>query len=165
MSALESLIGASLNVSAVVFSEVGKVALSYMRDMGFPTKIGRFDLAKILNASEASVDERLLKIDNARQNLSEALQAIEELADQAGKQKQELETLTAAVTNALNEKAAATDELAQIRGLVSLDTRAVRKALEVPTRTQRWLERFIAFAFGIGASFLASIIYEWWKSL
>ncbi|MER8826709.1 hypothetical protein NKH73_11890 [Mesorhizobium sp. M0938] len=106
----------------------GKVIISYLRDLGFPTTIGKFDLAKMLDDSETSVDERLLKIDQARQNLADALGAIEDLSTQANRQKSELEALTVAVANALDEKTVATSELSAIRTLASLDTRAMQKA-------------------------------------
>lgn len=152
-------------IAASTQRELAKAVLSYMRDLGFPTKIGRLDLWQMLNASEASLDERLLKIDSARQNMAEALEAIDELAKTAAHQKSELESLTAAVANAAQQKAIASVELTEVRALASLDTQAVRKALDVPSRTQRWLERLIAFALGIAASFVASIAYEWWKAV
>lgn len=140
---------------------LAKALISYLRDLGFPMKIGQYDLTRVLDASEASLDERLSKIDSARQNLSEALQAIDQLAESAEAQKNELASLTAAVARALQQKANVSDELQQVRALASLDTQAVRRALDVPSRTQRWVERLIAFLLGIGASLLASVLFEW----
>ncbi|MDX8523059.1 hypothetical protein RFM68_00950 [Mesorhizobium sp. MSK_1335] len=154
----------SLSALAAGFTgQLGKVFLSYIRDLGFPTKIGKFDLATILDDSEASVDERLLKIDQARQNLTEALSAIEELGSQAGRQKAELEILTAAIAQAANEKAAATNELTTIRTLSNLDTQAVQRAFAIPTRSQRWFERGFSFCLGIVASLIASFVFDWWR--
>ncbi|TPM98123.1 hypothetical protein [Mesorhizobium sp. B2-1-3A] len=163
MSVGPDVIGALSALGAGFTSQLGKVLLSYLRDLGFPTKIGKFDLAKILDDSESSVDERLLKIDQARQNLTDALSAIEELGSQASRQKAELEVLTAAVAHAASEKAAVTNELTTIRTLANLDTRSVQRAFAVPTRSQRWFERGFSFCLGILASLIASFIFDWWR--
>lgn len=163
MSLGPEIAGALAALGASFTGLFGKVIISYLKDLGFPMKIGKFDLEKILDASEASVDERLQKIDRARQNLADALGAIEELSKQANQQKSELEALTTAVATVTNEKDVATSELAAIRTLANLDAKAVQKAFQMPTRSQRWFERGFSFCLGVIASLIASFIFDWWK--
>jgi hypothetical protein len=153
---LETFIG-TFNVA------LARAFISLLRDLGVPLKFGSIDLVAMLGKADASIDERLGKIDQARDSLTEALSAIDELGRQAARQKSELEALTAAVATTASKRIEETERLQTIKALSNLDTRTVRAALDVPTRLQRWIERGLAFALGVGASFIASILYELWK--
>lgn len=144
-----------------VASALGRAALSLLRDLGVPTKIGNYNLLDIYADSGKTIDARLQKIDSARQNLAEALQAIDELADTAAQQKREMEDLSRIVEATAVQKGMVENELATLRSLARLDATSVRKVLEVPNFWQRWMERLIGFAFGVVASILASYIFGW----
>jgi|GEM_PF-6343194 len=106
------------------------------------------------------IDARLGKIYTARENLIEALEAIDELQLQADFQKAEFERLRQAVEAASSQKVdieTSTEELSQLEGM-RVDT--IRKAFNLPTRKQIWIGYLISFVVGITTAFLASLGYE-----
>lgn len=109
---------------------------------------------------EASVDERLAKIEAARSSLLDALTAVDELKNKAEENKADLEYLTKQIHAAEENKADLSEQLKTLKSISELDSEQVRTVLKLPTRLSIWTERVIAFLLGIAASILASIIYE-----
>lgn len=107
-----------------------------------------------------NVDTRIAKIEVARENLAEAIAAVDELKDLAEENKRDLEFLTAQIQRAQENKASVSDELEALKGLAALDSEAVRKVLKLPTRVSIWTERVIAFLFGVISSIIASYLYD-----
>lgn len=151
-------------ISGVILGEVldalTGASVSLLRDLGIKAKLGPFDLSIAVGQSRETVDERLKKIDAARQNMREALEAIDELGIQADRNKAELSTLAAAIAAAKDQKSTLVTEAQALEALKAIETEAVRKALGVPTKAQRWAERGIAFLLGVLGSYVASVLWQ-----
>ena len=111
--------------------------------------------------ASGSIDERISKIDSARENLRDALAAMEDMHVEAKENRRALNALKQSIAETENQHAAASTKLDNIRTLATLDTVAVRNALGVATPAQRWVERGLAFVLGVVASLLASWIWSW----
>lgn len=107
-----------------------------------------------------SIDTRLSKIELAKQNLKDALSAVDQLKAEAEKSKGELEDVVQRLAEAHNKKKDVESEIAAASALAISQTAAVRKVLGVPSRAQRWAERCLAFALGFAASLLASWVWS-----
>lgn len=107
-----------------------------------------------------SIDERLQKIELARQSLSDALEAVESLRKSAEENKRDLSDITGAIEKAQLQKRGVSEELEALKGIAAMESVAVRKALKLPNAVDLWRERIIAFLFGIGASVLATVVWE-----
>jgi hypothetical protein len=110
--------------------------------------------------ANATIDDRLAKIESARESLVEALSAVDELKERAQENKRDLEFLTEQIQRAEIDKKSLSGELQTLKGIASLDSESVRKVLRLPTKVSIWTERVIAFGLGILASTIASLIYE-----
>jgi hypothetical protein len=117
-------------------------------------------IIRVFEGPVASVDERISKIDSARANLLEGLQAIDGLKLEAEANKRELEIALLKLEQIQSQRAAAEKELDTINEIALADTSALRKAIGIPGQAQVWADRFFGFISGIFASLLASII--WW---
>jgi uncharacterized protein (DUF3084 family) len=124
------------------------------------SEVTAFDLSIAVGQSRETVDERLKKIDAARKNMREALEAIDELGFQADRNKAELSTLATAIAAAKDQKSTLITEAQALEALKAIETEAVRKALGVPTKAQRWAERGIAFLLGVLGSYIASVLWQ-----
>ncbi|MGM4928071.1 hypothetical protein [Tardiphaga sp. 619_E2_N8_5] len=147
-----------VNVLVVIFNK--QMRLVGLGEVRIKTKEGRIKLL-VGDATEASVDERIAKIESARTSLTEALSAIDELKERAEENKQDLEFLTKQIERAELDKANLSGELQTLKGLAALDSDSVRRVLKLPTRVSIWTERVIAFLFGVAASTVASLLYEY----
>lgn len=161
MSLESTLAVVSTAISGFV-SIYGRVFTLLLRDIGFSVKVGNIDIGTYLNQREESVDDRLKKIEVAKSNLQDALEAMDELGLQAASHKREFEQLKISLVNLSEKKLSASAELDAIRDLAKLDTGVVQRALGVPSKRQRWAERAFSFVLGFAASFVASIAYEYW---
>jgi hypothetical protein len=152
----------------VVGKDVGRLVIKFLRayfrtldhifGAAFTRKIDR--VLSIFEGPEASVDERIAKIDVARDNLLEGLQAIDELKREAQENKRELAIAIQTIENLEQERSVAEKELRAIRGIADADTSMLRKVIGVPSQTQIWKERLFGFVSGVMASVVASFI--WW---
>lgn len=147
-----------INVLIVLFNK--QMRIIGLKELRIKTNEGRLQFL-VGEASEVSVDERITKIETARTSLLDALSAVDQLKQQAEENKQDLEYLTRQIERAEADKAHLSDELATLKGIAALDSESVRKALRLPTRVSIWTERVIAFGFGIAASTIASLVYEY----
>jgi hypothetical protein len=145
------------NVIIVLFNK--QMKLIGLSEIKIKTNEGRLKLM-VGDAPEASVDERIAKIEAARASLLEALSAVDQLKQRADENKQDLEYLTKQIERAEADKATISDELQTLKGLAALDSQAVRKVLKLPTRVSIWTERVIAFLFGVISSIVASYLYD-----
>jgi 3-methyladenine DNA glycosylase/8-oxoguanine DNA glycosylase len=109
---------------------------------------------------QETIDQRIAKIDAARQSLSEAVEAVDSLKVTAEQNKLDLQELTTAIERAESEKASLHVQLAALKDMAAMDGDAVRTALKLPTSVDIWRERIISFLFGIGASVAAAFVWE-----
>jgi hypothetical protein len=117
-------------------------------------------ILRVFEGPVATVDERISKIDSARTNLVEGLQAIDELKIEAEANKRELAVALRRLEEIQEQKDKAEKELGAIHDIAAADTSALRKAIGIPGLAQMWADRFFGFISGIFASLLASVI--WW---
>lgn len=107
-----------------------------------------------------SIDDRIAKIDAARANLAEALDAIDELKIAAKDNKADLEAALEQLGQTHAAKFAAERELSVVRKIADSDVEVFRRLAGVPSTSQIAKERALGFIFGVIASLLASGI--WW---
>jgi hypothetical protein len=161
---LKLLIAVFCNILEVLYNSLIDVARQFYgykipRLRVRPKTGGGIDLKFDEGTLTKTVDARIEKIDTARQNLAEAIDAIDELKSIAEENKRDLEFLTEQIQRAEENKLTVSEELQTLKGLAALDSRAVRKAL-MPTRVSIWTERVIAFGAGVVSSIVASYIYD-----
>tara|TARA_B110001450_G_C17623331_1_gene482101 strand:+ start:966 stop:1466 length:501 start_codon:yes stop_codon:yes gene_type:complete len=113
------------------------------------------------NDSE-SVDQRIRKIDQARENLVSALTAVDELKNKADINKQEANEIKAKVDTLTSEKTLADTELQEIKKVTGSTVDAFQRVAGVPSRNQIAKERFVGFGLGVIASLLATLAWEKW---
>lgn len=107
-----------------------------------------------------TIDERIAKIDIARENLAESLRAIDELKVAAEDNKKELQEALAKFQLLEKQKANAEIELQEIKRIAQADVETFRKLAGVPTEPEVRKERIIGFVSGVLASlFAAGLIY------
>ncbi|HJW40460.1 MAG TPA: hypothetical protein VJ476_04425 [Rhizomicrobium sp.] len=125
-------------------------------------RVGAAGLEVEFRPSEETIDKRLARISAARENLIEALEAVDELESAAKKNKRDLEQLNSALAEAEKQKGDVHAQLNALKQIAVLDGGAVRKSLGLPTTLDIWRDRTIAFASGVLASLLAAWL---WKAL
>ena len=109
---------------------------------------------------EASIDERIRKIDVARANLVEGLSAIDELRKSAEDNKKEVKAALEQLAMLEQDKADLQEKLDSVRQVISRDVQAFREVAGVPSPSGIRRERVIGFVGGVVASIVASgIIY------
>ncbi len=111
--------------------------------------------------SHDSVDERLQKIETARESLAEAIVAVDALKSAAEENKRDLERLNVAIEQAESQKQSLSTELSTLKEIAAIDGDALRRALGLPTRLDVWRDRIVAFLLGVAASVVAAFLWEW----
>ena len=113
----------------------------------------------LLNSTKSSLDERLRKIEVAKTNLEDALEAIDELKNEAKRNQDALTQLTKKLDEREREKGALDAKLVELRTLSDVSAFTMQQVFRIPTRASVWAERAIGFGIGVGASIAASMIY------
>lgn len=107
-----------------------------------------------------SVDHRVARLDEARNALMEGLQAIDELREEADRNKADLAKALAELSNVQVSKATAERELDAVKEAVNVDIEVFRSIARIPDEAQIKRERLVGFVTGVLASIVASVI--WW---
>ena len=108
--------------------------------------------------TKGSIDERIAKIDAAKTNLMESLQAIDELKEEAERNKKEIIIAVEQVNRLEKDKTHLQSELEAIRTIVEADVSAFRQVAGLgPSEIRR--ERLLGFLSGVIASLIASSIF------
>jgi chromosome segregation ATPase len=102
-----------------------------------------------------SIDERIEKLDVAREHLADALLAIDDLKNTAKDSKIELAELQNRFTVLEEQKASAESKLEEIQIVTRSDIEAFRTLAGIPNVRR---ERFIGFVSGLVASLIATAI-------
>ena len=110
-----------------------------------------------------NVELRLAKIESARENLAEALAAMDDLKSAAEENKRDLDRLNEAITSAQAEKEGLTAQLNTMKQLATLDSEFVRQVLRVPGAVEMWRERIYGFGSGIAGSIISSYVWDWFQ--
>lgn len=119
------------------------------------------DLIELVAKKEAgNVDIRLAKIEAARDNLLEALNAIDEIKATAQEHKRELQTIQQSVVKIVEERDDLIADKALLEQMTSAERDRLRKMLGVPTRLQSILIWITTFVFGGIVSWLLTYAYD-----
>ncbi|PIA70324.1 hypothetical protein CDR19_16610 [Ectopseudomonas toyotomiensis] len=108
--------------------------------------------------AQQSLDQRVAKLDAARANLVDGIQAIDQLMAEAQKNKTEIAEAAQQISRLKADKQTLAEELSAIKSVVTADVDAFRKIAGVPTVGDIRRERLIGFASGITASLIASAL-------
>lgn len=114
---------------------------------------------------EENIDERIRKIDAARENLSDAISAVDELRREADENKIELERALVQIDVLRTQKESINAELDTLKQVANADTDAFRKLVGIPSRSAVWRERGLGFVSGVIASVIASFIFLFLQKL
>lgn len=112
------------------------------------------------DSQHETIDARLAKIEVARRNLAEALEAIDELKSAAEANQAELVIALERLRDAQDQRASAEKEVQAVRSIAQTDVEVFRKLAGVPSKMEIAKERLIGFILGVLASVIASFI--WW---
>lgn len=137
------------------FETFEKLILALSPDYRRPNLINKF----ILDEPDRNIDERIRKIDIARDNLKDALGAIDEIRSQADRNKNELEQALLRLQVVHEQKAKIDEELFTLKQIAEADTSAFRKVVGLPSKGDLWRERLVGFASGVLASVVASFAF------
>ena len=103
----------------------------------------------------SSATERLKKLDDARESLIEGLQAIDELKEEASRNKIEADNALQQILELQNSKASLEQELQHVQNLITADITTFRKVAGL-SESDIQKERILGFISGVLASILAS---------
>lgn len=120
------------------------------------SKVNILGLEISLDEDKGSIDERIKKIEAAKQNLLDGLSAIKELEKEAEKNKYELENALIKLSKIKTDKINLEAELNNIKQVISSDVSTFQKLAGVPTEKEKRKERIIGFFSGIIASIISA---------
>jgi len=109
---------------------------------------GKIDVKFTTPFSQDSIDVSLAKIETARQALTEALTAMDELKITAEENKRDLKALTNSIARAESDKADLRAQLDALKKIAAIDTEAMQEVLGIPTEVDKWRERIWGFMVG-----------------
>ncbi|TYR35245.1 hypothetical protein FY036_02935 [Mesorhizobium microcysteis] len=145
----------------VVFArQVFSAVAAIVADMLIPGGRETLEKTGLLKSTKSSLDDRILKIEAARANLSEALEAIDELKGEAQRNQAALAELRRTLVQREEEKGQLDAKLSELRALTEISASTVQDVFRVPTRASIWAERVIGFVIGVAASVAASFVYS-----
>ncbi len=122
------------------------------------TKVRVLGVEISINNSTGSIDERIKKIEVAKQNLMEGLSAIKELETEAENNKKEVRKALLQIESLKANKDNLEEELQSIKKVISSDVTAFKKIAGIPSEKQKKKDRYLGFVSGVIASILASIV-------
>ena len=105
-----------------------------------------------------TVDERLAKINAARSNLRDVLEAMDELEREAKRSKTHVDWMRFRLAEIESSKESAEKELEDIKNIINVDVESFRRVAGIPSSGQVRRQRFLGFLSGVFASILAALI-------
>jgi len=106
----------------------------------------------------SSIDDRIKKIELAKQNLLEGLSAIEQLQKEAENNRQEVQQALKKLGELEANKTSLLEEVQSIKEVINSDVSAFQKIARIPDEKQIRRERFIGFVSGIVSSIIATAL-------
>lgn len=103
-----------------------------------------------------SIDDRIAKIDEARNNLVEVLNAIDELRSAAEQNRHDAEVALRQLEKLEQDKASLEKELASVRGIIDADVTTFKQIAGIPSADDIRRERVLGFVTGVISSVVAS---------
>lgn len=114
---------------------------------------------KSVSNNQVNIDDQLLRIDQAKKTLLESLKTIEDLKIATEESKKEANKALLQLANLEDKKGNLQNEVAGLKKLINSDVDAFRQLAGIPTQKDIRRERLWGFAYGIGASLIASMIF------
>lgn len=143
----------------IMASRLGRAALRILvGSLGGGLGADIFD--SIVRRESGDVDKRLAKIEAARENLLEALTAIDEIKATAQEHKRELEVIRNSVVELGNENDRLAADKKLLVQMTSAERERLREMLGVPTRLQATLMWVGTFLFGSISTWFLTYAYE-----
>lgn len=109
---------------------------------------------------ETNIDERIRKIELARENLTDALGAIDDLKLSAQRNKIELETLRQALHDASLHKLSLDDKNQSLEKLAAVKVETIRSTFNLPSRKQILRGHALSFVIGIFVAWVLPLGYD-----
>jgi len=133
--------------------------LSRIMGIGYDhNSAGKFSLFDI--SEEESIDDRIKKIDVARSNLVDGLNAIDELRIAAEQNKREVQQTLQQIAQMKTHKQNLENELNSLNDIIHTDVQTFRAVAGIPSPSDVRQERVLGFISGIIASIVAwGLIY------
>ena len=103
-----------------------------------------------------SIDDRIAKIDEARNNLVEVLNAIDELRSAAEKNRHDAEAALRQLEQLEHDKANLEKDLASTRDIIEADVTVFKQIAGIPSADDIRRERVLGFITGVVSSVVAS---------
>ena len=142
-----------LDVASGIFA-ASEVLLKLLKRIKITYQIGGVKIDFL--EEEKPIDERISKIDDARTYLTEVLSAIDELHNDAERNKKELKEALGNLSEVEKNKDELERELTSIREVIKSDVGTFRKLAGIPSKEDIKKERAIGFFTGVLASIVAS---------
>ena len=133
--------------------KASKLLEALLRGIRITFRLGKVHIDFV---EEKSIDDRISKIDDAKKSLSEAISAIDELHDEAERNKKELNSALSNLTEAEKNKAKLEEELVSIRQIIKSDVGTFQTIAGIPSENEIKRERVIGFFTGVVASMVAT---------
>lgn len=112
--------------------------------------------AKLPEQAAQSIDDRIAKIDEARNNLVEVLNAVDELRSAAEQNQRDAETALRQLDELEQNKASLEKELGFVKSIIDADVDVFRRIVGVPSSDDIRRERVYGFITGVISSVVAS---------
>lgn len=106
--------------------------------------------------AQKNLDERIAKLDAARKNLEDGIDAIENLKIEAERSKVEIAAATLQVEQLAKDKASLSSRLEAMQTVLTADVDAFRQVAGVPNAAAVRRERLVGFVSGVAASLVAA---------
>ncbi|MDF1740472.1 MAG: hypothetical protein P1U86_15030 [Verrucomicrobiales bacterium] len=113
-----------------------------------------------INTTSKSIDKRIEKLDDAREALSQGLDAIDELRTDASRHKNEVKKALEELSDLSSETAELEAKKDSIAKVLDSEVSAFRDVAGIPSEVQRRRDKVLGFVSGVIASMVASgLIY------
>ncbi|MDR7145168.1 hypothetical protein [Rhizobium sp. BE258] len=143
---------------AVISARIGRATLKVLAgSMGLSLGI---DIVEALSREKGDVDKRLAKIEAARENLLEALSAIDDIKIAAQEHKKELAEIQTSVKEIGKERDKLTADKNLLVQMTAAEKDRLREMLGVPTRLQSVLIWVGTFIFGCLTTWIVTYAYD-----
>lgn len=109
-----------------------------------------------IDSETTSIDDRIKKIEIAKQNLIDGLSAIEELKKEAEINKKEAESALLQIESLRAHKSNLEDEISRVKQIITTDVTTFKMVAGIPSDKQIRKERITGFISGVIASVVAT---------
>lgn len=109
--------------------------------------------------SSRRADERIERLEDARKALSEGLQAVEDLKQEAEKNKQDSVQALATLAKLREHNASLSQQIEASKTIIESDIDAFRKIAGIPSEREQRRDKLLGFWTGVLASIVAAVLW------